>query len=63
MTHFVLLLIVMVLALPLPGRAQSSDLRKPAGKEWTTLGGDWNNSRYSTLSEITPANVKNLKGA
>ena len=63
MTHFVLLLIVMLLALPLPGRAQSPDLRQPAGKEWATLGGDWNNSRYSTLTQLTPANVKNLKGA
>ena len=27
------------------------------------MGGDWSNSRYSTLTQITPANVKNLKGA
>lgn len=37
--------------------------RQPAGKEWTTVGGDSNNSRYSTLEQITPANVKYLKGA
>ena len=63
MTHFVLFLIMLGLALPLPGRAQSPDLRKPAGKEWLTIGGDWNNSRYSTLTQLTPANVKDLKGA
>ncbi len=39
------------------------DLRMPAGKEWTTIGGDWSNSRYSTLTQIDRANVKNLKGA
>lgn len=44
--------------------AQSNpDLRKHAGKDWQTVGGDWSNSRYSTLTQINPANVKNLKGA
>lgn len=40
-----------------------SDLSHPAGKEWPAVGGDWGNSRYSTLQQITPSNVKNLKGA
>ena len=39
------------------------DLRKPAAGEWLHVGGDWSNSRYSTLSQVTPANVKDLKGA
>jgi alcohol dehydrogenase (cytochrome c) len=39
------------------------DLRQPSGKEWLTVGGDWNNSRYSTLDQINRANVKDLKGA
>ena len=39
------------------------DLRQPTGKEWTTIGGDWNNSRYSTLAQINRANVKEIKGA
>jgi alcohol dehydrogenase (cytochrome c) len=44
--------------------AQSdADLRKPAGKEWLTIGGDWHNTRYSTLTQIDRTNVKNLKGA
>ena len=39
------------------------DLRKPAAKEWLTTGGDWSNTRYSTLTQINRNNVKNLKGA
>jgi quinohemoprotein ethanol dehydrogenase len=46
------------------GFAQNApNLRKPAGKEWLTIGGDWHNTRYSTLSQINVNNVKNLKGA
>jgi hypothetical protein len=26
------------------------DLRNPAGEEWLTIGGDWHNTRYSTLT-------------
>jgi quinohemoprotein ethanol dehydrogenase len=43
--------------------ADDSDLRKPAGNEWLTIGGDWHNTRYSTLAQIDRSNVKNLKGA
>ena len=39
------------------------ELRQPASKDWLHAGGDWSNSRYSTLTEITPTNVKTLKGA
>jgi glucose dehydrogenase len=49
---------------PSDGMAQRApDLRKPAGKEWLTIGGDWGNTRYSTLTQINRNNVKNLKGA
>jgi glucose dehydrogenase len=49
---------------PAAGFAQKApDLRKPAGKEWLTIGGDWHNTRYSTLTRINRNNVKNLKGA
>ena len=52
------------IAVPSAGLAQRApDLRKPAGKEWLTIGGDWGNSRYSTLAQINRNNVKNLKGA
>jgi len=52
-------------AFTLAPRAAQTDpeLRAPAGKEWLHAGGDWSNSRYSTLQQIAPANVKNLKGA
>ncbi len=39
------------------------DLREPAGRDWLTNGGDWNNSRYSTLDQIDRSNVSRLKGA
>src|SRR5215467_2331934 len=45
------------------GPAGDPELRQPASKEWLHVGGDWSNSRYSTLSQITPANIKDLKGA
>src|SRR5882672_7167918 len=47
-----------------PDAAQTEpDLTKPASKEWLHVGGDWSNSRYSTLTQLTPANIKTLKGA
>ncbi|HEV3332795.1 MAG TPA: PQQ-binding-like beta-propeller repeat protein [Bryobacteraceae bacterium] len=39
------------------------DFRKPAGADWPLVGGDWANTRYSTLAQISPSNVKTLKGA
>src|SRR6266852_5569411 len=38
-------------------------LRSPAGKDWVTNGGNLTNQRYSTLKQIDPTNVKDLKGA
>ncbi len=43
--------------------AAPTDLRQPAGKDWATNGGDWNNSRYSTMREIDTSNVRGLKAA
>src|SRR5262249_9223713 len=57
--HFVLLV---WLAIPTIAMAQTY-LRSPAGKEWLTIGGDWHHSRYSTLTQITPGHVKDLKAA
>lgn len=31
-------------------------------KEWPSLGGDWNNGRYSGLTQISTKTVKNLSG-
>jgi len=43
--------------------AAAQDYRKPPTTDWPLVGGDWGNTRYSTLARITPANVKTLKGA
>jgi hypothetical protein len=40
-----------------------ADWRRPAGADWPLAGGDWLNSRYTTLRQITPANVTGLRGA
>jgi PQQ-dependent dehydrogenase (methanol/ethanol family) len=48
-----------ILAMPTPASLQS-DARNPAGREWPVVGGDWGNTRYSTLAQITPANVSRL---
>src|SRR5215467_5973935 len=34
-----------------------------AGKNWSVYGGNLFNKRYSSLNQITPANVASLKGA
>lgn len=41
----------------------AENYRPPAGAEWPLVGGDWGNTRYSTLAKINTANVKMLKGA
>ena len=38
-------------------------MRKPASKEWPLTGGDWANTRYSSLKKITLDNIKTLGGA
>src|ERR1700680_351451 len=62
---------VRCLALVIPGLAATlfvsaqtgPDYRKPASTDWPLVGGDWGNTRYSTLAKIDPSNVKTLKGA
>jgi len=39
------------------------DWRAPPSDAWPTVGGDWGNSRYSTLAQINTSNVKNLGSA
>ena len=36
---------------------------EPAGTEWSIVGGDWHNSRYSTLNRINTQTVARLGGA
>lgn len=57
LVSFGLLACAIAMAQPAP------DFRKPAGAEFPLVGGDWANTRYSTLAQINPSNVKTLKGA
>ena len=49
--------------LPLLPAQTAPDFRKPAGADWPLVGGDWGNTRYSSLARIDTTNVKTLKGA
>ena len=40
---------------------KSADLLQPATNDWLSYNGDHTGSRYSTLTEITPANVSHLQ--
>jgi quinohemoprotein ethanol dehydrogenase len=51
-----------VVALQLPPSTESN-WGLPAGREWPLVNGDWQNSRYSTLSQINREDVKDLLGA
>jgi alcohol dehydrogenase (cytochrome c) len=55
--------VIFVLLLCAAAQGQTPDFRKPAGNDFPLVGGDWGNTRYSTLSGINTTNVKNLKGA
>jgi alcohol dehydrogenase (cytochrome c) len=39
------------------------DYRNPPAKDWPVVGGNWGNTRYSTLEQINTSNVADLKGA
>jgi quinohemoprotein ethanol dehydrogenase len=53
-----------VLAMPVTVAVQSDgNGRAPAAREWPTVGGDWGNTRYSMLGQITAQNVTRLGGA
>lgn len=43
--------------------AAEPNYKKPAGKEWLVTGGDWGNSRYTSLTQINASTVKQLGGA
>src|SRR5215471_904171 len=51
-------------AVALCGPAASAQDSYPAqpGKDWPIYGGSYNNQRYSSLKEITPANAHTLQG-
>src|SRR4030095_7001245 len=50
--------------LPAHVRVQSGDdARRPAGKQWPAVSGDWGNTRHSRLNQITTQNITKLGGA
>lgn len=51
---------VVALSLTACGASDGDDAHKTAAKTWAAVGGDWSNSHYSTLTQLTPANVKDL---
>lgn len=61
------LALVAFLALPAVRAKQSegssADPRKPAAQEWTLVGGDWGDTRHSSLSQINTTNIKDLGAA
>jgi alcohol dehydrogenase (cytochrome c) len=48
-------------AIPLAPAFTTAQLAAHAGRNWLSVQGDLENTRFSTLKHITPANVKNLK--
>lgn len=51
------------LGLVAPGAVRADDAAAPAGADWPVYGGTNAATRYSTLTQITPANVAALKEA
>jgi glucose dehydrogenase/plastocyanin len=58
-------MVVAIALLPAATSAQvaGGDWRQSAAANWPTVGGDWANTRYSTLSQIDTSNVSKLRGA
>jgi quinohemoprotein ethanol dehydrogenase len=65
-----LLVLAVLLGLPSGAFTQAQTAQRPAneelaalaGADWLTSGGSLSNARYSTLAQITAANVANVKG-
>src|SRR5690348_9107984 len=57
--------LLMLAAIPVTAADPEIDrlLQSPVSKDWVTNGGNLTNQRYSTLKQIDPSNVKQLKGA
>src|SRR5262245_42280316 len=56
-------LIVLAASVAVRVQQPGADWRKPASQEWQVYGGDWGNTRYSTLTQIDVNNVRELAGA
>lgn len=59
-----LVLLLWLFAIPAVAALQSADdVGTSARRDWPLSGGDWSNSRYSTLTQITRVNIGTLAGA
>ncbi len=54
------ILLTACLALPVFAQVDDALLLKPLGDSWPSYSGDYSGKRYSSLKQITQANVKNL---
>ena len=63
MTRALLKMAMFVIAATPAAVLAQADLTNYPGQEWPTIGGDWHNTRYSTLDQVNLGNVKNLKAA
>jgi len=62
--RLVLVTAACVLIVPTTVAVQSSDeARRTATKQWPAVSGDWGNTRYSTLNQITTQNITKLGAA
>lgn len=44
-------------------QASGPEFARPAAKDWPMVGGDWNNTRFSTLTQINTQNIQRLGAA
>jgi alcohol dehydrogenase (cytochrome c) len=54
------LFLAVCVAVPVLAQVDSALLLKPLGDSWPSYSGDYSGKRYSSLKQITQANVKNL---
>ena len=60
---FTLVLCALPVSLVVAQQPGAQDMRLPARREWSSVSGDLNNSRYSSLTQINLQTVKDLNGA
>ena len=62
--RLVVAVVASLVTLPADVRVQSGDdARRPAGKQWPAVSGDWGNTRHSTLDQISTQNIAKLGAA
>jgi len=57
------LLVLVTLVPVIAADPPQENYSRPAAKDWPLVGGDWGNTRFSSLTQINVDNVKSLGGA